>query len=186
MDEGFESEKLLKTVKINHDALAHRHRNRGVSTPLPLLFLHVRISEKPSPPPLHTHTPTHSLFQFASDAAVAYSKIWLVTSDCLQYSLLFYKILTHTNPKKYHYLNMRHQIYYAVKNKTLINFSACRSFSLLRCDIISREGIKFINNEVVFIYVMILHHCTTLICNIRRNLFLVNILFCVLASVRHS
>lgn len=81
---------------------------------------------------------------------------------------------------------MRHQIYYAVKNKTLINYSACRSFSLLRCDIISREGIKFINNEVVFIYVMILHHCTTLICNIRRNLFLVNILFCVLASVRHS
>lgn len=81
---------------------------------------------------------------------------------------------------------MRHQIYYAVKNKTLINFSACRSFSLLRCDIISREGIKFINNEVVFIYVMILHPCTTLICNIRRNLFLVNILFCVLASVRHS
>lgn len=40
--------------------------------------------------------------------------------------------------------------------------------------------------EVVFIYVMILHHCPTLICNIRRNLFLVNILFCVLASVRHS
>lgn len=74
-------------------------------------------------------------------------------------------------------------MYYVVKNKILINFFVCRLFSFLCCDIIFREGIKFINNEVVFIYVMILYYCIIFICNIKRNLFLVNILFCVFVSV---